>query len=477
MNVPFTYDSSDEDDDYVVSTIAQVALASMDLLSTTLAVVEERFSKKQKTDHRQQRRKPRRLFRHQEALHCIRRDYLGIAGDPTTPLLGKEFSLMFRLSRGRFQLLMQDVMRAGIPFYMSEVTANGESVASLEARLLLPLKTLAYGVPPHTFLDYFHLSSPLARNCCIEFDKAIKTIYMRRFLRLPSADDVKGIVSLHKEVHGVHGMVGSLDCSHTVWKNCPKAWQGSFKGKGTKSSIVLEAMCDYHLYFWHVSYGYAGTLNDLNILSLSPLLDRLVDGSFMELEKKAGVVPYCISNQVFDKCFLLVDGIYPRYSRFVKGIKEPISNEETAFTKWQESARKDIERAFGVLKNTWQFMDRPIHSHSLMDISARVTTCVILHNMLVSDRIMQDYNSMYNPSHLMEQLDVQVEQPNDLQQIQVGAQIQAGVNDEPVGGGIGIATAPPAVVGLLTRRDRFKDLADREQHARLHQALMIHCAS
>jgi hypothetical protein len=287
----------------------------------------------------------------------------------------------------------------------------------------------------------------------------IKRIYANKFLKLPSAQEVKSIVNLHKKVHGVDGMIGSLDCSHTIWKNCPKAWQGSYKGKGSKPSIVMEAICGYHLFFWHVSYGYAGTLNDLNILNLSPLLGRLVDGSFVELEKESGVVPYNISEEEFDKCFLLVDGIYPKYSRFVKGIKEPISPEEATFTTWQESARKDIERAFGFLKGVWQYLDRPIHSHSLIDISARVTTCVILHNMLVSDRIMGDYIADYNPAHALEQLEeMQVEQP-------IG-----GI------GGIGVAGAPQEVVGLLTKRDRFKDLADKEQHARLHQALMDHLA-
>jgi hypothetical protein len=233
----------------------------------------------------------------------------------------------------------------------------------------------------------------------------------------------------------------------------------------------MEAICDYHLFFWHVSYGYAGTLNDLNILNLSPLLGRLVDGSFVELEKEAGVVPYNISEEEFDKCFLLVDGIYPKYSRFVQGIKEPRSPEETTFTTWQESARKDIERAFGVLKGVWQYLDRSIHSHSLIDIEARVTTCVILHNMLVSDRIMGDYIADYNPAHTLEQEEMQAEQP-------IGGIGGIGVAGAPpaVAGGIGVAGAPPAVVGLLTKRDRFKDLADKEQHARLHQALMDHLA-
>jgi hypothetical protein len=446
-------DSSDDDEIVAVVTMAAVSLFNS---GAAAAVMAQGSPKRQKTDHRQLSRAGRRLFHHQDALHCIRRDYLGLAGDPKTPLLGKEFALMFRISRGRFQLLMEHVMAAEIPFYSGNVSANGDTVASLEARLLLPLKSLAYGVPPHTFIDYFQMSPPLARVCCIEFDRIIKRIYANKFLKLPSAQEVKSIVNLHKKVHGVDGMIGSLDCSHTIWKNCPKAWQGSYKGKGPKPSIVMEAICDYHLFFWHVSYGYAGTLNDLNILNLSPLLGRLVDGSFVELEKEAGVVPYNISEEEFDKCFILVDGIYPKYSRFVKGIKEPISAEETTFTTWQESARKDIERAFGVLKGMWQYLDRPIHSHSLIDISARVTTCVILHNMLVSDRIMGDYIADYNPAHTLEQEEMQVEQPI---------------------GGIGVAGAPPAVVGLLTKRDRFKDLADKEQHARLHQALMDHLSS
>jgi hypothetical protein len=87
--------------------------------------------------------------------------------------------------------------------------------SSLAARLLLPLKTLAYGVPPHTFIDYFQMSPQYARECCKEFDKAMRTIYMNEFLRLPTATDLKNIVKLHKAAHGVDGMIGSLDCTHT----------------------------------------------------------------------------------------------------------------------------------------------------------------------------------------------------------------------------------------------------------------------
>jgi hypothetical protein len=43
-----------------------------------------------KTDHRTLPRSQRQIFRHDEALNCIRRDYLGKKEDLTTPLFGAE---------------------------------------------------------------------------------------------------------------------------------------------------------------------------------------------------------------------------------------------------------------------------------------------------------------------------------------------------------------------------------------------------
>jgi hypothetical protein len=112
-------------------------------------------------------------------------------------------------------------------------------------------------------------------------------------------------------------MIGSLDCSHTYWKNCPKAWQGSYNGKEKMPSIVLEAISEYHLFFWHASYGYTGSLNDKTILSLSQLLDRLVDGEFEKVDCESGAIPFLINGQPFYESWNAVDGIYPKYSRFV----------------------------------------------------------------------------------------------------------------------------------------------------------------
>jgi hypothetical protein len=190
------------------------------------------------------------------------------------------------------------------------------------------------------------------------------------------------------------------------------------------------------------------------------------------LEAEAAVVPFMIKEEQFNKVFVLVDGIYPSYSRFVRGIKVPATRVEKKYTSWQEGARKDVERAFGVLKNTWQFLDRPILLYDLKDISNRVVSCLLLHNILVTDRVMQEasdtyYNNRerYDPSvGAPDPLECEVQQPADLQIMQ----------NAPAGERrtvIEINNAPPTVQAAVTRSDRFKELSDLAENRRLHKAL------
>ena len=70
------------------------------------------------------------------------------------------------------------------------------------------------------------------------------------------------------------------------------------------------------------------------------------------------------------------------------------------FTAWQEAMRKDIERAFGVLQSCFQIMARPFQSHSLIKISNTVAACLIMHNMCMSDRVLdRNVYAVYDPAH------------------------------------------------------------------------------
>ena len=112
------------------------AVEAMSFIETSLFVHSFSSStslmKKRKIDHRTLPREEKRQFRPHEARHCIGRDYLGIPGDPTTPLSnGKDFYDVFRISRSRFQRIMEDFCNTGDPFYLNTKDCTGKELASI----------------------------------------------------------------------------------------------------------------------------------------------------------------------------------------------------------------------------------------------------------------------------------------------------------------------------------------------------------
>jgi hypothetical protein len=121
-----------------------------------------------------------------------------------------------------------------------------------------------------------------ARLCLLHFIHGVfqHEEYCSVYFHSMSSADAKHVEAMHFEQHGIHGMAGSLDCSHIRWNNCPVAHQRHFKGKEEQATIIMEVACDYNLYAWHAVVGYAGTFNDINVRDSSLLHKSLVDGSF-----------------------------------------------------------------------------------------------------------------------------------------------------------------------------------------------------
>lgn len=96
--------------------------------------------------------------------------------------------------------------------------------------------------------------------------------------------------------------------------------------------------------------------------------------------------------------YLLVDGIYPTWSIFVKTIHEPQGAKRIHYASMQESTRKYVERAFGVLQARFAIVQNPSKMWHMSHISDILMACVILHNMITEDEQDEDLELIYMPN-------------------------------------------------------------------------------
>ncbi|XP_071694502.1 uncharacterized protein [Rutidosis leptorrhynchoides] len=171
-------------------------------------------------------------------------------------------------------------------------------------------------------------------------------------MRSPTATDVALLYSAHEEKHGFKGMLGSIDCMHWEWKNCPVAYKGQYtRGDHKKPTIMLDGVASYDLWIWHAFFGMAGSNNDINVLIQSPIFDALNKGT-------APSAPFEVNGNEYTntKGYYLADGIYPDWVTLIKGMSCPTDEPRIKFTRFQASARKDKERAFGVLQGLFYIL-------------------------------------------------------------------------------------------------------------------------
>ncbi|KAF8391284.1 hypothetical protein HHK36_023586 [Tetracentron sinense] len=94
---------------------------------------------------------------------------------------------------------------------------------------------------------------------------------------------------------------------------------------------------------------------------------------------------YSINGHDYTMGYYLANGIYPKWSTFVKTIPITQENRQKYFAAAQGSARKDVERAFGVLQARFVIVRGPAcfwECNTLKDI---MKACIIMHNMIVED--------------------------------------------------------------------------------------------
>ncbi|KAH9102980.1 hypothetical protein AeMF1_020579 [Aphanomyces euteiches] len=307
----------------------------------------------------------------QEGARRIHLDYF--ADDPVYN--DAMFRRRFRMRRTLFLRVVND-LRLYDPWFEQQFDALKRPGPTPFQKIIAAMRIIAYGSVYDAVDEYVWLSETLASDCLVHFCNGIAAIYGGEYLREPNVNDLERLLR-ESSLRGLPGCIGSINCCNWAWDNCPVAYQGSYKGsKGV--AFVLEAAASYDLWIWHAFFGMPGALNDVNVLERSPLLNSFVNGTSHR-------VVYIVNGKQYTLPYWLADGIYPNWPVFAKTIPDPHTMARKCYASLQESMRKDIERAFGVLKKRFAILKNPARQWTVCKLKQIMTACIILHNMIIED--------------------------------------------------------------------------------------------
>jgi hypothetical protein len=286
------------------------------------------------------------------------------------------FRRRFRMRRVLFNRILDAVVSYD-QYFQQRQDATRTLCLTPHQKLTAAIRILAYGSAADAVDEYVRIGETTVLETVRRFCFAIVNIFGDQYMRTPTAADVNRLLEENKS-RGFPGMLGSLDCMHWPWKNCPAAWHGQYTGHVREPTIILEAVASYDLWFWHAFFGMPGCNNDLNVLNRSNLFNDLLDG-------RAHPANYTINNHDYHMGYYLADGIYPPLATIVKTYSAPDTRKKKKIAQMQEATRKDVERAFGVLQARFAIVRGPARFWNADSLSYIMKTCIILHNMIVED--------------------------------------------------------------------------------------------
>ncbi|XP_074376700.1 uncharacterized protein LOC141718218 [Apium graveolens] len=235
-----------------------------------------------------------------------------------------------------------------------------------QQKMTAALRMLAYGAAADQCAEICRMRESTTLECMKKFCEQVEGLFGKEYLRAPTLADLRRLLA-RGEQRGFPGMIENIDCMHWEWKNCPSGWGGAYSGRKGRPTIILEAVASYDTWVWHTFFGEPGAQNDINVLGQSPVFGKR-----------------------YNDAYYLADGIYPRYSTFVKTISNPATQTHKLFAKKQESYRKDVERCFGILQSRWAILRHGARMHKRSTLRSIMMTCIILHNMIVEDEFVED---------------------------------------------------------------------------------------
>nr|GEW75822.1 protein ALP1-like [Tanacetum cinerariifolium] len=131
------------------------------------------------------------------------------------------FQRRYRMSRRLFLKIVEgistyeaDPLPKHFKFFKIRADCTSRMSLSVIMKYTVAIRQLAYGTTPDAFDERLQMSERTARDCLLNFKMCIIDLYMSKYLRKPTLEDVEKIYNQHLTSHGFPGMLKSIDCMH-----------------------------------------------------------------------------------------------------------------------------------------------------------------------------------------------------------------------------------------------------------------------
>jgi hypothetical protein len=106
---------------------------------------------------------------------------------------------------------------------------------------------MSYGITADIFNEYLRMGESTCLEAIYQFCRAMIVVFGEYYLREPIVENTRRLLSID-ESRGFPGMIGSIDCMHREWKNCPFGWHGQYNDHVEGCTVILEAVISKDLW-------------------------------------------------------------------------------------------------------------------------------------------------------------------------------------------------------------------------------------
>ncbi|CAM8947327.1 unnamed protein product [Rhodiola kirilowii] len=233
------------------------------------------------------------------------------------------FRRRYRMKKSLFLKMMQDVCNKDV-YFQQRQDATGRWGCTPEQKLTSVMRMLSAGYSADAPDEGFQIAQTTVLESFKKFIRVIPEVYGAEYLRTPTVADLQRLLRMAKK------------------------------------------------------RGFPGSNNDINVLDGSHLFDD-------EEQMQNHQIKYKVNDNDYTMWYYLVDRIYPKWATLIQTITNPVGEASQLFARYQESYRKDVERAFGILRARWEILKKPARGWKANDLGYIMKTCIILHNMIIED--------------------------------------------------------------------------------------------